>query len=162
MQPHGHILCHFQVRPKSWKSHIVPCAHGTHVFRLCCDKQPWSDDSRRWKQNTKKSYRALLAWGEIWHYLTMLREQGLRLLTVCIILYTTYNPKLSKKLTIFIVSISSRWQQPRPKSRSCQQRSLTCKTFDIYKALLKWANWHQYKNNRSSDALDRKIDPTLC
>ena len=137
--------------------------HGTtHMFRLCCDKQPWSDDSRRWKQNTKKSYRALLAWGEIWHYL-MLRERERDWDSLYV--YYTHTTKLSKKSTIFMLCSSRRqppvWlacQWPRPKSRSCQQRSLTCKTLDWYKAILKWANWHQYKNNRSSDALDRKID----
>ena len=83
----------------------------------------------------------------------------------CIILYT-YNKQVEQKnMTIFIILLNSRWQPPspsyqwpRPKYRSCQQRSLTCKTLNGYfKALLKWANWHQYKNNRSSNALDWSV-----
>ena len=89
--------------------------HGTtHMFRLCCDKQPWSDDSRRWKQNTKKSYRALLAWGEIWHYLASVcsasfeansaQVESLLLLPPLILHYearSSWEKNLSKKLNHF-------------------------------------------------------------
>ena len=54
----------------------------------------WQDHDdrgpRRWKQNTKKSYRALLAWGEIWHYLRGLMFQKRPNLT-----FTKLKPKSS-------------------------------------------------------------------
>ena len=78
----------------------------------------WQDHddrgSRRWKQNTKKSYRALLAWGEIWHYLASVcsasfeansaQVESLLLLPPLILHYearSSWEKNLSKKLNHF-------------------------------------------------------------
>ena len=48
VQSHGHILWHFQVRPKSWKSHIVPWhaiynPHPWYYTNMCIKRQIAND-----------------------------------------------------------------------------------------------------------------------